>query len=315
MPLPTLRQGSIHLFRIAGIDLYLHWSWFVVAAIELESRIGRGRYTALSWYVLEYLSLFVIVLMHEFGHALACRQVGGTANQIMLWPLGGVAYVSPPQRPGATLWSIAAGPLVNVTLLPLLYAAGMMARSFRHTMPDAFMFINVVFFINLILLLFNILPVYPLDGGQILRSLLWFVLGRARSLMVATILGLVGIAGFICFALWRGSFWLGAIAVFMLMNCWGGLQQARALLRIARLPRREGFACPSCRTSPPVGDYWKCSKCETSFDTFASQGVCPNCSAQFAKTGCLDCRAKNPISDWAVPHYAGTLASSNTQVN
>jgi len=146
MPLPTLRQGSIHLFRITGIDLYLNWSWFVVAAFQIESRIGRGRYTALSWYVLEYLSLFVIVLMHEFGHALACRQVGGTANQIMLWPLGGVAYVSPPQRPGATLWSIAAGPLVNVTLLPLLYAAGIMARSFRHTMPNASMFINVVFY-------------------------------------------------------------------------------------------------------------------------------------------------------------------------
>ena len=61
---------------------------------------------------------FLIVLLHEFGHALACRQVGGTANQIVLWPLGGVAYVNPPQRPGATLWSIAAGPLVNVALLP-----------------------------------------------------------------------------------------------------------------------------------------------------------------------------------------------------
>ena len=57
--------------------------------------------------------------MHEFGHALACRQVGGKANQIMLWPLGGVAYVSPPQRPGAMLWSIAAGPLVNVVLVPV----------------------------------------------------------------------------------------------------------------------------------------------------------------------------------------------------
>ena len=71
------------------------------------------------WPVLEYLALFVIVLVHEFGHALACRQVGGQANQIVLWPLGGVAYVAPPPRPGATLWSIAAGPLVNVVLAPV----------------------------------------------------------------------------------------------------------------------------------------------------------------------------------------------------
>ena len=70
--------------------------------------------------MLEYLALFVIVLLHEFGHALACRQVGGQADQIVLWPLGGVAYVAPPPRPGATLWSIAAGPLVNVVLVPVL---------------------------------------------------------------------------------------------------------------------------------------------------------------------------------------------------
>ena len=65
---------------------------------------------------------------HEFGHALACRQVGGSANQIILWPLGGVAYVNPPQRPGATLWSIAAGPLVNVALLPVLGVAFLLSQ-------------------------------------------------------------------------------------------------------------------------------------------------------------------------------------------
>ena len=81
---------------------------------------GQGRYNSLVWNALEYLALFVIVLLHEFGHALACRQVGGTADRIMLWPLGGVAFVNPPQRPGATLWSLAAGPLVNVALLPIL---------------------------------------------------------------------------------------------------------------------------------------------------------------------------------------------------
>jgi Zn-dependent protease len=74
-----------------------------------------------SWSIAEYLGLFLIVLTHEFGHAMACRQVGGTANRIMLWPLGGVAYVDPPQRPGAMLWSIAAGPLVNVALIPVFY--------------------------------------------------------------------------------------------------------------------------------------------------------------------------------------------------
>jgi len=98
--MPT-QQGSIRLFRLFGINVFLHWSWFLVGLIEIQDR--RAAYGSLVWNVLEYLALFVIVTMHEFGHALACRQVGGQANQIVLWPLGGVAYVAPPQRPGAML--------------------------------------------------------------------------------------------------------------------------------------------------------------------------------------------------------------------
>src|SRR3989442_11300094 len=123
----SMRQGSIHLFRIAGVDVFLHWSWFLVAAFEIS---GRTRtYSSLSWNILEYLALFSIVLLHEYGHALACRQVGGIANRIVLWPLGGVAYVGPPPRPGAPPWSIAAGPLVNVALLFRLALTGQLRRS------------------------------------------------------------------------------------------------------------------------------------------------------------------------------------------
>src|SRR5580693_3330235 len=193
--MPTARQGSIRLFRFAGIDLFLHWSWFLVAAYEIQNR--KGSYSSVTWNVLEYLALFLIVTTHEFGHALACRQVGGRADQIVLWPLGGVAYVDPPPRPGATLWSIAAGPLVNVVLIPILWIAVTMSRStgMAATAPDVFHLLQSVFWINVGLLVFNILPIYPLDGGQILRSLLWFVMGRARSLLVATVLGFIGIAG------------------------------------------------------------------------------------------------------------------------
>jgi DNA-directed RNA polymerase subunit RPC12/RpoP len=145
-----------------------------------------------------------------------------------------------------------------------------------------------------------------LDGGQILRSLLWFVLGRARSLMVATIVGLIGVAGFIVLAFSRQDVWLGAIAVFMLMNCWAGLKHAQALLRFAKVPRRDGFACPNCKTAPPTGEYWKCGQCGQPFDTFQTRAVCPRCGAQFPQTKCLDCGRLNPMNDWMV----GSLASS-----
>ena len=298
--MPTGRQGSIRLFRFVGIDVFLHWSWFLVAAFEISNRTGR--YSSLTWNVLEYLALFLIVMLHEFGHALACRQVGGTANQIVLWPLGGVAYVNPPPRPGATLWSIAAGPLVNVALLPVLLVTGLLSRSLglAGAMPNVYALLRAVWFINAGLLIFNMLPIYPLDGGQILRSLLWFGLGRARSLMVAASIGLAGVAGFIILAFWIHSAWFAVLAVFMLMNCWGGLRQAQALARFAKLPRREGFACPRCKTAPPLGALWKCGQCGQPFDTFETRAICPHCGAQFPLTQCLDCGDMRPLSEWSV---------------
>ena len=295
--MPT-RKGSIHLFRLFGVDVFLHWWWFLVAVYEIQSRAGR--YSSITWNVFEYLALFLIVLMHEFGHALACRQVGGKADRIVLWPLGGVAYVDPPQRPGATLWSIAAGPLVNVALIPVLLALNSFARTsgWAVSMPDIYKLIRAVLYINVGLLIFNILPIYPLDGGQILRSLLWFVLGRARSLLVATILGLLGVVGGIGLSIYSRDAWLGIIAFYMLMNCWGGLKHAQDLLKMAKLPRREGFQCPSCNTAPPVGEYWKCSNCGQAFDTFQTGAVCPGCRTQFSATRCLDCGHLHPMHEW-----------------
>ena len=293
-----IRQNSFRLFRLGGIQVCLHWSWFLVAAYEIGGR--QRAYSSVTWNILEYLALFLIVLLHEFGHALACRQVGGIADQIVLWPLGGVAYVNPPQRPGAFLWSIAAGPLVNLVLVPILLILGRSFRAlgFAESMPNFFLLLRTVALINVGLLIFNMLPIYPLDGGQILRSLLWFAMGRARSLMAATVIGFLGAAALIVLALRSQSTWYIILAVFMLMNCWRGWQQARALLRLAKLPRHREFSCPSCRTSPPFGEFWRCSKCAKTFDTFQTQGMCPQCSQQFATTGCLDCGRSHPMIEW-----------------
>src|SRR3954453_11511927 len=141
-------KGAFPIFRFAGIQVYLHFSWFIVAALE----VGRfaQRYRNPLWGVVEYLSLFLIVLMHEFGHALACRQTGGEADRIVLWPLGGVAFVNPAPRPGAYLWSIAAGPLVNVILFPLLSGALIIAKSGAMTLahPDVYNFVHSLSWIN-----------------------------------------------------------------------------------------------------------------------------------------------------------------------
>jgi len=304
------RQNSIHLFRFNGIDVFLHWSWFLVAVYEIGSR--KKAYSSLTWNVLEYLALFLIVMLHEFGHALACRSVGGTANQITLWPLGGVAYVNPPRRPGATLWSIVAGPLVNVALIPIL---SMLIRldgslGWAQSMPDAHLILHSIQYMNVVLLIFNLLPIYPLDGGQILRSLLWFVIGRAHSLMVTSILGFVGAAGFVLLALQTRSVWFGALSLFVIMYCWRGFKLARALYQLANAPRNEAFHCPSCKAAPPMGSFWICPPCKKRFDTFLTQAVCPQCAQQFPETTCTECGRKHPISAWLTAAPATAEAAS-----
>src|SRR5580692_10938337 len=135
--MPT-RQGSFKIFTLFGIGVYVHYLWVVMAVISLQWRTHV--YSSLIWNVAEYLSLFLIVLIHEFGHQLACRSVGGQTHDIILWFLGGVAYVSPPPRPGAQLWSIAAGPLVNLVLIPILSVLAVLSRSmgWAEAMPNAY---------------------------------------------------------------------------------------------------------------------------------------------------------------------------------
>ena len=294
---PT-RQGSIRLFRLWGIDVHLHWSWFLVAVYSISTRIPN--YSTPVWGALEYLALFLIVLLHEFGHALACRQVGGTSDQIVLWPLGGVAYVAPPSRPGATLWSIAAGPLVNVALVPVLLGLVTLSRraGWSADVPDLDRLLRAVSFINLSLLVFNLLPVYPLDGGQILRSLLWYPFGKARSLMVATVIGFVGGAALVALAVWMTSIWIGVMAFFLLSYCWRSFQQARALLQLERLPRRLRLSCPSCQASPPIGHFWRCQKCQQPVDLFAGGAVCGACGHAHDSALCVDCVTEHPLPAW-----------------
>ncbi len=224
--------GSIRLFRLFGIDVMLHWSWFVVAAIMFQYSQMFGHPV---WHVLTYLSLFAIVLIHEFGHALACRSVGGQANLIVLWPLGGVAIVRPPARPGAVLWSVAAGPLVNVALVPVTvlaykFVAGDATNTDFKDMTNLQQFVYAISMINLGILCFNMLPIYPLDGGQILQSLLWFVMGRARSLHVTSIIGMTAAACGVATATYFGRTWLMIMAMFIGWQAWNGYRTARMML-------------------------------------------------------------------------------------
>jgi Zn-dependent protease len=256
--------GTIRLFKFSGITVYLHFSWFLIAAYEFSRRIAV--YTSPVWAAFEYIALFAIVLLHEFGHALACRQTGGIANRIVLWPLGGIAFVNPPRRPGAMLWSIAAGPLVNVILLPILSIALALSRVGPDEPTDFALFIYHVWWINLGLLIFNILPVYPLDGGQILRSLLWFPLGEIRSLQIASVIGLIGSIALAGLMLLIGTsiFWTAIMSMFLISRAVSGWQYAKALIQEEEA-NRQAQLVPTI----PVTDFTSARK-PTSSTAFAT---------------------------------------------
>ena len=228
--------------------MYLHFTWFIVAAFEV-TRFGR-RYHNPLWALLEYCALFGLVLLHEFGHALACRQTGGQADTIVLWPLGGIAFVRPPARATAYLWSMAAGPLVNVVLIPLLSLIAFMVANldWKTIHPDFYQFIRTLWLMNAVLLLFNLIPVYPLDGGQILRGLLWLKVGPIRSLKAASI---VGFGGAILFAFWAfaaRSIWLGIITFFIFAQAQAGWRAAQNLaIESEKAARRDAAVSP-----PPI---------------------------------------------------------------
>jgi Zn-dependent protease len=296
----TQRNTGIRLFEIQGITVFVHGTWFLAAFYELGSR--QGRYSSPVWNVLEYLSLFAIVLLHELGHAFACRSVGGHADTIMLWPLGGVAFVKPPPRPAAMLWAIAAGPAVNVLLVPILGMAWV-ATAALGSGDDLHLLVRAVTTINLGLLLFNLLPVYPLDGGQIVGALLWFVVGRTRGLMITALLGFGGVAGLGLLAVRARSPWLGVITLFVGLQCIATFRRAQLANRVGRAARRDGFACPACDTKPPYGAFWPCSACGTAQDPFdaarsASEIVCRSCGTSIRTAVCFACDEVRPVREW-----------------
>jgi Zn-dependent protease len=294
-------SGSFRLFRALGIDVYLNVFWFLVPFVLLmPSRDRETGYHSNVWVLVECLGLFGIVLLHEFGHALACRQVGGEARQIVLWPLGGIAFVNPPPRPGAVLWCIAAGPLVNVMLVPITCGLWFLGNQYGlwAATPDLDRLLFMLAVINVVLLGFNLLPIYPLDGGQIVQALLWFFVGRARSLLIVSTLGVLIGAIAVAAAVYVQSQWLVLLAGYAAYRSWIGIGAARAMLRLLKLPRHEGLACPACGEAPPSGPLWACNRCSRRFDTFAEQAVCPGCGASSPTTQCPYCGQRQPIAGW-----------------
>ncbi len=295
---PTFR-GSFRLIRLAGTDVFVHWSWFVAGYFLIQNRVVP--YSSVVWDAAAYVALFVLVLLHEFGHVVGCRLVGGTADRVVLWPLGGLAFVAPPPRPGATLWTIASGPLVNVALAPVLIVLAVQtapaAESDASTnLPQLF---EELAWLNAVMLVFNLLPVFPLDGGRILQAVLWRLFGRSTGLAVAAGVGLFCGTGLGVLALAFSEWWLAATAGFLVLGAFGGLSHSRLIARMGQAERRVGLACPNCGLAPPLGDFWCCTRCLAWLDLFAPSTGCPRGGGHITNGACPECGLQPGLSDWS----------------
>ena len=246
---------SIPFGRVAGISLRVSIIYVVWMAFELA--------TTHHWsFKVSYVgALFILVLLHELGHCFACRRVGGEADDVLMWMLGGLAYCRPPHNWWASLITTAGGPGVNLALVPvfmgILMALGvplsallfnpfsgsavsdawLTCVSAIHTrqgvggfavpdwLPTPLFALHLT---NLALLLFNVLlPMFPMDGGRLLQAVLWRRLGFSKSMWIATTVGLVCAPIVGLFGLITSSWLLVGLAVMCGLTCYQQRQQLR----------------------------------------------------------------------------------------
>ena len=232
---------ALPLYTAWGIRVRIHLVFVIMIIADLLWSLphdGLGwRYKALG-----LVSLFVLVLLHEYGHCIACRLVGGTANQILMWPLGGLASCAPPHNWRANFITTAGGPGVNLVLIPVFGAAllalgqGKGAVIFNPfnpahvigglrlsdgTMPFWLVTTWWLYYTNLLLFTFNmLLPMYPMDAGRLVHAVMWRSLGYRRATEIAVQMGLVVAVILFVFGIVGDNSRLTAIAVFGGLVCW-----------------------------------------------------------------------------------------------
>ena len=231
-------QLALPIGTYFGIAVTVH-IWFVIYILMtmLQAAMDGDPLWTLRWLGL----LFGSVLLHEFGHCFGCRAVGGTADKILLWPLGGLASTSPPQRPWPSFVTTACGPLVNLVIAAICYGV-----LHHYVGPnDAFSanpwsfwalspywgwvgIVRDLYVVNMSLLIFNMLLLFmPFDGGRIVQEILWAWRGWARSTYYACNFGMIYAIFVALFGIVTGRMLLFFIALMGLMYCYQTLQHLR----------------------------------------------------------------------------------------
>lgn len=228
--------GSFKIGRAAGIDVKVHWTFFLLLAFfAFAGYQNTGSLVNALITTGIIVALFVCVLLHEYGHSIVAQRLGIEIQDITLLPLGGLARMkSLPEKPWDEVKIAVAGPLVNVVLAPIFFALALalgaspfsLVNIFEggESLGQVFAYLGII---NVALVVFNMIPAFPMDGGRVLRGLLATRLGAVRATDIASTVGQVFAVGFFLLGLTTGNFLLALIAVFIFFGASGEAQMVR----------------------------------------------------------------------------------------
>jgi Zn-dependent protease/CBS domain-containing protein len=212
-------RWSFKVARIGGIEVRIHVTFLLVLA-GLASLYGaRGGIAAGLTVLVLFLMIFLCVLLHEFGHAFAAKAYGIRTVDITLLPIGGVARMERmPEKPVQELVVAIAGPLVNVVIAIALAIALVVGGTLDfHELSHPTNALSLLFYVNAMMVAFNLIPAFPLDGGRVLRALLAMKFSYARATQIASTVGQALALLMGAWAFSKGMFLLSVIAIFIYM--------------------------------------------------------------------------------------------------